>query len=184
MHSQHRTNQSVMMRFLVLIIVMAVFSCKGKSPSPMTDQDLARAQKELINDNKRQHNAEMLAIKNFISEKQWPMQETPTGLHYWIYEPGKGNQAKKDDRVAVSYTISLLDGTKCYESDAANPKEIHIGHGNIESGLHEALQLMHEGDKAKFILPSHLAFGFTGDSQKIPQNASVLYEIQLLRIQP
>jgi len=150
----------------------------------MTDQELARAQKELIKDNKRQHNDEMAAIKKFISEKKWPMQETSTGLHYWIYENGKGVQAQKDDRVLITYAISLLDGTACYQADAANPKEIHIGHGNIESGLHEALQLMHEGDKAKFILPSHLAFGFTGDSQKIPQNASVVYEIQLLSIQP
>jgi peptidylprolyl isomerase len=43
---------------------------------------------------------------------------------------------------------------------------------------------MHEGDKAKFIFPSHLAFGFTGDSGKIPQNASVIYDIHLLKILP
>jgi FKBP-type peptidyl-prolyl cis-trans isomerase len=43
---------------------------------------------------------------------------------------------------------------------------------------------MRAGDKARFIFPSHLAFGFTGDSQKIPQNASVIYDIQLLRIEP
>jgi FKBP-type peptidyl-prolyl cis-trans isomerase len=112
------------------------------------------------------------------------MQESATGLQYWIYENGSGPLAKKDQHVWITYAISLLDGTVCYTTDTANAKHIHIGHDNIESGLHEAMQLMHAGDKAKFVFPSHLAFGFTGDSRKIPQNASVIYDIHLIRIEP
>jgi FKBP-type peptidyl-prolyl cis-trans isomerase FkpA len=165
-----------------LLLVVMLVSCKGKGPRPMTDQELARAQQDMVMENKRQHEEEMKKIKAFIAEKQWPMQETATGLNYWIYEPGTGKQAHKDDHVWIAYTISLPDGTICYTATPAEPKEIHIGHENIESGLHEAMQLMHEGDKARFIFPSHLAFGFTGDSNKIPQNATVIYDIQLLRI--
>jgi FKBP-type peptidyl-prolyl cis-trans isomerase len=150
----------------------------------MTDQELAAAQKELIKENKRQHAEEMSTIREFIKKSNWPMQETPTGLHYWIYENGSGESAKKDQHVWISYTISLLDGTLCYSADDSQPKEIHVGHDNIEIGLHEAMQLMKTGDRAKFIFPSHLAFGFTGDSRKIPQNASVIYDIHLIRIEP
>lgn len=167
-----------------IVIVAFLHACKGKSSSPMTDQELAKAQKDLIRESKRQHTEEMQAIKEFITKSNWPMQESATGLHYWIYENGSGPLAKKDQHVWITYTISLLDRTVCYTADAANAKHIHIGHDNIESGLHEAMQLMRAGDKAKFVFPSHLAFGFTGDSKKIPQNASVIYDIQLMRIEP
>jgi FKBP-type peptidyl-prolyl cis-trans isomerase len=168
----------------IILSVLILSSCKGKSPRSMTDQELAAAQKELIKENKRQHAEEMTAIREFIKTSNWTMQETPTGLQYWIYEHGTGENAQKDQHVWISYTISLLDGTVCYTADDNQPKEIHIGHDNIESGLHEAMQLMKAGDRAKFIFPSHLAFGFTGDSRKIPQNASVIYDIHLIRIQP
>lgn len=171
-------------QLFILVLSVGLCSCRGKSPSPMTDQDLAKAQKELIRENKRQHTEEMKAIKDFIATANWPMQETNSGLHYWIYTNGSGNTAQKDEVVWMAYTISLLDGTLCYSADSLNAKQIHIGHDNIETGLHEALQLMRAGDKAKFIFPSHLAFGFTGDSKKIPQNASVIYDLHLLRIEP
>jgi FKBP-type peptidyl-prolyl cis-trans isomerase FkpA len=168
----------------VLIILLLTSSCKERNQRTVTDADMARAQQQLINENRKQHNDEMKNIKSFIADAKWPMQETGTGLHYWIYEPAQGAQAQKDQHVLITYKISLLDGTLCYEATPAEPKDVFIGHDNVETGLHEALQLMHEGEKAKFIFPSHLAFGFTGDSGKIPQNASVIYDIHLLKILP
>jgi FKBP-type peptidyl-prolyl cis-trans isomerase len=168
--------------FAFISLLTFLNACRDKSPAPPTEQEIARTRKELVEENKRNHQVEIAAIKAFIDTSNWPMQETRTGLHYWIYENGHGELAKKDDRVMITYTISLLDGTICYTTDEANAKEIHIGHGNIESGLHEALQLMHPGDRARFIFPSHLAFGLTGDSQKIPQRATLVYDIQLLKI--
>jgi FKBP-type peptidyl-prolyl cis-trans isomerase len=53
---------------------------------------------------------------------------------------------------------------------------------NVESGIHEVLLYMSEGDRARVILPSHMAFGYTGDSNKIPQNASLLYDLKILEI--
>jgi len=172
-------NINLIVAFTTLAFLNA---CKGKSPAPLSEQEILRTRKELVEENKRNHQEEIAVIKNFIAASAWPMQETTTGLHYWIYEQGNGKKAQKDDRVMITYSISLLDGTLCYQTNTENAKEIHIGHGNIESGLHEALQLMHAGDKARFIFPSHLAFGLTGDSQKIPQRATLLYDIHMLRI--
>jgi FKBP-type peptidyl-prolyl cis-trans isomerase len=168
--------------FVAFTTLAFLNACKGKNPEPLTEQEISRTRKELVEENKRNHQEEIVAIKKFIATSAWPMQETSTGLHYWIYEPGKGKKAEKDDRVIITYTISLLDGTLCYQTDSESAKEIHIGHGSIETGMHEALQLMHAGDKARFIFPSHLAFGLTGDSQKIPQRATLLYDIHMLRI--
>lgn len=57
-----------------------------------------------------------------------------------------------------------------------------VGKDNVEAGLHEGIQLMHVGDQMRFILPSHLAHGLTGDQSKIPPLASVVYEVELLEL--
>lgn len=169
--------------FLPLFLPL-LLGCNGCSDNKKTSTgvDYSQVQQDLIEENKKQHQKEVRAIQDFIREKGWPMQETKTGLQYWIYEPGSGELATKEKIATVSYTISLLDGTECYKASDNNPKQFKIGLDNVESGLHEAVQLMHVGDRGRFILPSHLAFGFTGDSGKIPQNASVVYDLHLIKI--
>jgi peptidylprolyl isomerase len=51
-----------------------------------------------------------------------------------------------------------------------------------ESGLNEAVKLLSIGDKAKLILPSHLAYGLLGDFDKIPPQSILLIDVQLNKI--
>jgi FKBP-type peptidyl-prolyl cis-trans isomerase len=170
-------------QFALFILSVVLMSCNGCSEKKDSTQvDYADVQNKLIKDAKKEHEKEIKAIEKFVQEKKWPMQETKSGLRYWIYENGSGNVAKENDVVTISYTITLLDDTQCYTTTDANPKQFVVGRDNVETGLHEALSLMHVGDRGKFVLPSHLAFGFTGDSGKIPQNASVVYDIHLIKI--
>jgi len=73
-----------------------------------------------------------------------------------------------------------LDGTLCYKNDSKSIKKVKVDYDNIESGLHEGLKLMHAGEKAIFILPSHLAHGITGDNDKIPPKSPVYFEIEVV----
>jgi FKBP-type peptidyl-prolyl cis-trans isomerase len=57
-----------------------------------------------------------------------------------------------------------------------------VGKGGIENGLEEAILQLHLGDQAVIILPSHLAFGLLGDQKKIPQRATVIYEIDFIKL--
>jgi len=57
-----------------------------------------------------------------------------------------------------------------------------VGHGGVESGLEEAVLLLHAGDKARIIIPSHLAYGLVGDDDKIPARATLIYEIELIEL--
>lgn len=171
-------------QILAIIALLGLMGCNGCGEKrTITDADIQREQQRLIRETKKSHEEEMKNISKFVEERKWPMKQTNTGLHYWVYSPGSGVEPKPDDRVAISYTISLLDGKECYVTTDENPKEFVVERDNVETGLHEAIQLMHAGDRAKFILPSHLAFGFTGDSGKIPPNASVLYDIHLIAVQ-
>lgn len=162
------------------MIVLTGCNCsRGRHDVPLNPADV---QAELIEANKKKHQLETEHIKTFIGNKKWPMTETNSGLHYWIYKNGTGEIAAQGQRVSLAYTVSLTDGTECYRADENNPGTFVIGRDNVESGLHEMVQLMHVGDKAKVILPSHLAFGLTGDSQKIPGNATLVYDIELLAV--
>jgi FKBP-type peptidyl-prolyl cis-trans isomerase len=53
----------------------------------------------------------------------------------------------------------------------------------VESGLEEGILLLREGDKAKFILPPHLAHGLLGDDNKIPARSIIVYDLELLSLE-
>ena len=171
------------MKISFLLFGIAMAGCNGCSRKGEVQQvDYSQVQSELIAANKAQHQQETARIEEFIASKKWPMKETATGLHYWIYEPTEGPLAVNGEIAVVSYTSSLLDGTVCYSTGDSSPAEFLIGQDNVESGIHEALLLMKSGERARLVLPSHLAFGFTGDMAKIPQNAALVYDIHLIQL--
>jgi FKBP-type peptidyl-prolyl cis-trans isomerase FkpA len=171
------------MKYHVIFLSLLMASCNGCGDSKETTAEQPVYLDDLVRNNKAIHEQEMKSIERYIEEKKWPAQRTGTGLAYWIYQNGQGDQARLEDMVTLAYHIELLDGTACYDATPADPKRFTVGRDNVESGLHEVVQLMKVGDKAKVILPSHLAFGLTGDSNKIPQNATVVYDLQIINIQ-
>jgi FKBP-type peptidyl-prolyl cis-trans isomerase len=57
-----------------------------------------------------------------------------------------------------------------------------VGKGGVESGLEEGILLLHEGDKARFVLAPHLAHGLIGDENRIPPRSIIIYYIELLAV--
>jgi len=105
-----------------------------------------------------------------------------TGLRYQVYEEGVGDSVRVGSKVKLAYKISLLNGKICYTSEKSGPKVFVVGKSDVETGLHEAIQYTKVGDKARFILPSHLAFGLAGDSEQIPSKATLIYEVEVLQL--
>jgi FKBP-type peptidyl-prolyl cis-trans isomerase len=122
-------------------------------------------------------------IKSYIERQNWKMTETGSGLWYDIYEKGKGEKCQKKDIATIKYSVELLDGTMCYNSDSLGQKKFLTDAGKVEAGLDEGILLMHKGDRARFILPPHLAYGSQGDEKCIPPNSVVIYDVQLTDIQ-
>lgn len=172
--------------FLFILLSVIVCSCHNTQQdedsleAPINTQDV---NKGLIPSQRMYIRQEADEINQYIKVHNYPMQTTGTGIHYWIYSHGKGDLAKVGNYVQISYTISLLDGTLCYDSKQDGPREFCVGKDDVESGIHQAVQLMRLGDKGLFILPSYLAQGIAGDRDKIPPSAVVIYDITLLRIQ-
>lgn len=147
------------------------------SPNDIRDQS--------IHTNKVMMKKESDDIDQYVKRQGWAdkMGVSGTGLRYMIYKDNDtAEKAVKGKFATVKYKISLLDGRECYSSDKDGPKEFLVGQDNVESGLHEAVAMMNVGDKAIFILPSHLAHGLMGDNNKIPPRSSVVYDIELIAL--
>jgi FKBP-type peptidyl-prolyl cis-trans isomerase FkpA len=173
-------NKNYGLLFLLLIIAS---SCnKHKPSSPKTNIESKEFKDKLVDANKIYVKRESDEIDQYAAHKDWQMITTGTGLRYMIISKGTGTIVKSEQRVKVNFKVSLLDGTLCYSSNATGAKEFLVGMDNVESGLHEAVQYMHVGDKAIVILPSHLAYGLVGDGNKIPPKASLVYELEVLSV--
>ena len=108
------------------------------------------------------------------------MKETKSGLWYEIYKPGTGNKLGKNEKVQLKYKVELLDGTFCYSSEKKGLKTVNVGKIGEESGFDEAVLMLKHGDKARFIMPSYIAHGATGDNNKIPPFAIIVYFIEVI----
>lgn len=162
----------------LLTIVFLTTACGEK------DKKTVRWTKEQSSNLNRQlSESEAYAIQQYLSHRtNWKMTKTGTGLQYMIYNQGKGPKAQAGYYASVNYEISLLDGTVCYTSDSLGVSEFLIDHSDVESGLQEGIQYLHVGDKAVFIMPSHLAHGLLGDMNKIPPLEPVIFKIELLKL--
>ena len=159
------------------LLALMIMGCNQKPDSPEQDVTEETYREQLINVNKKMVQTEDELIGDFTDRYQWKMNTTGTGLRYMIYSRGKGPVALPGMEAHIVYSVVLLNGDTCY---ASIDKSFIIGNGMIESGLDEGLRMMHEGDKAKFILPSHLAFGLLGDRRSIPQKATLIYDVHLI----
>ena len=165
----------------ILILLWLLAACKSEPPNN-EGENLYEKQEKLVEINKILVKKDAEKIASFIKRQGWNMTETQTGLWYMIYERGRGIKAQTGMVATVNYKISLLDGTECYQSDDSGPRQFKIGQGGVESGLEEGILFMHEGDKARFIMPPHLAYGLLGDNHKIPARAIIIYEVELIKL--
>jgi FKBP-type peptidyl-prolyl cis-trans isomerase FkpA len=172
------------LNLIILFVAIAYLSCGDghKKTSKNTNFQSKEFQDKLIEANKMYVKRESDEIDQYIAHRGWKMSTTGTGLRYIITQKGNGVAALPEKQAKVKYKITLLDGKLCYSSDSTGAKVFVIGKDNVESGLHEGIQLLHVGDKAIFILPSHLAHGLLGDEDKIPPHSAVIYDIELLDI--
>ena len=169
--------------FSLGIMLVACGNGKEIRPPHRVEIDEVKAREQLMNVQKPSLVMENDNIESYIKQHQLQMQVTGTGLRYQIIKANpKGKAIISTNIVKVKYKVSLLDGTLCYSSDKNGPKTFKVDFDNVETGIHQGIKLMHEGEKAIFILPSHLAHGLTGDDDKIPAKASVYYEVEVLSV--
>lgn len=107
---------------------------------------------------------------------------TPTGLQYKVITEGTGKSPEATDLVKVHYRGTLLNGTEFDSSYKRNaPAEFPLN--RVIPGWTEGVQLMKEGGKSIFYIPSRLAYGERGTpGGPIGPNETLVFEIELLEV--
>ncbi|NJM58245.1 MAG: FKBP-type peptidyl-prolyl cis-trans isomerase [Synechococcales cyanobacterium RU_4_20] len=106
-----------------------------------------------------------------------------SGLQYEDLTVGDGASPQTGERVSVHYTGTLLDGTQFDSSrDRNRPFEFKIGVGQVIKGWDEGVASMQVGGRRKLVIPPQLAYGDRGASGVIPPNATLIFDVELLRV--
>lgn len=108
---------------------------------------------------------------------------TPSGLKYIDIKEGDGATPQTGQTVVVHYTGTLEDGTKFDSSrDRNRPFSFKLGVGQVIKGWDEGLSTMKVGGRRELIIPSELGYGARGAGGVIPPNATLIFDVELLRI--
>ena len=110
-------------------------------------------------------------------------EKTESGLRYQIIQKGNGAQAEKGNTVSVHYEGSLSNGQVFDSSYSRNqPIDFSLGVGQVIPGWDEGIALLKVGDKARFVIPSHLAYGSAGAGGVIPPDATLIFDVELMGV--
>lgn len=108
---------------------------------------------------------------------------TASGLQYEVLQPGTGTvHPKATDTVSVHYHGTLIDGT-VFDSSVQRGEPISFPLNRVIAGWTEGVPLMVEGEKVRFFIPSNLAYGNRAMG-KIPAGSTLIFDVELLKINP
>ncbi len=108
---------------------------------------------------------------------------TPSGLQYIELKEGDGATPQKGQTVVVHYTGRLENGTKFDSSrDRNRPFSFKLGVGQVIKGWDEGIASMKVGGRRQLIIPPELGYGASGAGRVIPPNATLIFDVELLKI--
>ena len=123
------------------------------------------------------------AGEKFLAEnkKNANVKETASGLQYIVEKEGTGVKPTAQDEVTVHYTGKLLDGT-VFDSSVNRGEPATFPLNRVIPGWTEGVQLMSEGAKYTFFIPSDLAYGPQGIPNAIPPHSTLIFEVELIKV--
>ena len=105
----------------------------------------------------------------------------PSGLQYQVLREGDGRKPAATDQVECHYEGTLING-QVFDSSYQRGQTATFGLNQVIAGWTKGLQLMQEGAKYRFFIPYHLAYGERGAGQSIPPFATLIFDVELVKV--
>lgn len=144
-------------------------------------------QKDMEQKSSEQMGADDKLIQDYLSKNNITATKTGSGLYYTIMQEGSGETIKPGQTAEVKYIGTTLDG-KVFDANMGPDAKrtellpVVVGQGQVIRGWDEGLQLLKKGSKAKFFIPSPLAYGERSPSPEIPANAVLVFEVEIANV--
>ena len=160
---------------IVVCVVVLVVSQFTNQPNAIADR-LTQNQPQIAQVTEK-------PTSNIMSDDDNKAVTTASGLKYVVLNEGTGAAPKTGQTVVVHYTGTLEDGTKFDSSrDRGQPFSFKLGVGQVIKGWDEGLSTMKVGDRRQLTIPPELGYGARGAGGTIPPNATLIFDVELLKI--
>lgn len=170
-------------KIISLKIIRTGSNAKKFIANEQTFQNLQKKAKNKIKSTQEQESKQFHAYikKNYPQAKQ-----TKSGLYFLIKKKGLGKIPKKGDLISAHYELKLITNDKIISSSrkANKPLSVAVGVGHVIKAWDEALLTMQAGERRILIAPYYLAYGEKGRPPIIPPKAALVFDMELLKINP
>jgi len=172
-----------------LLLGMNFVTCCSTKEEPRrpVSQSSGEFMKQSVERNKKLNEGEESIIANLI-KKDTAVDYISSTKGYWYYYITKNTTetAKpiKGDVAFFDYEVKDIKGNIIYTQTELKPQRYAIDKQNIMIGLSDGIKLMKKGEKVTFLFPSHMAYGYHGDNNKIGTNEPLICTVTLRDFKP
>lgn len=176
-----------MKKYVFIILLAGLMACEGPIPRKPVEMRSGSFMKESVDRNKRLLAIEEKLIQDIIkNDSVHTYIATASGFWYYYDTKNEGglNTPQTDDMVTFTYSIMNLENDIIYSEQELGIKNYKVDKQDLFPGLRNGIKLLKEQEKATFIFPSSLAYGYLGDKNKIGINVPLKVTISILKIEP
>ncbi len=171
---------------LLLLIAIFVFSCKGPEPRKPVQRKSGSFFKASVERSKQllaKEEQQILQIIKNDSLKHYTHSAAGSWYHYLQVNDTTDYMPKTDDLVVMTYNLMSLDNDTIYSQSEIGVVTYKVDKQELFQGLRDAVKILKENEKATFLFPSSLAYGYHGDNNKIGTNVPLKSTISILKIE-
>jgi gliding motility-associated peptidyl-prolyl isomerase len=170
---------------IILLLIAFLFSCSSPKARKPISHGSGFDQSASIAFNKKLYQSESQVIKNYIAQDSMHHYiNSQYGFWYkYVHEiaddtifPSKGN------KVSFLYNVSDFNGNIIYDTETLGRQTYVVEEQEMIQGIQEGIKNMNQGEKVIFLFPSHKAYAYHGDENKIGPNTPIIVKLELLNI--